>query len=345
MIGGISSVGSFGMGSVGSFYQSRLTENIRNARSARQPQRGQVQMTARKAASPETPVQPVRAVRPVSRDEASLPELASRLENDAAAMAGRMRTKYGEVNPEGVFVETGKENLSPVQGSRKNVLEGQLAQAEDALAKNDLEAAEGVLNKGAPDIQDLPGQEDGEEIPGLPGQEDGEEIPGLPGQEDEEEVPGLPGQEDEEEVPGLPGQKDEDGEDAQGAESAQEAMEEGECETCEKRKYQDGSDDMGVSFKAPTNIKPEQAASAVRGHEMEHVVREQAKAKREGREVVSQTVTMHTGICPECGKAYVSGGTTQTVTRAAADNSAGQQEDNQRNADQGERKTLTFIPA
>lgn len=321
MIGGISSVGSFGMGSVGSFYQSRLTENIRNARSARQPQRGQVQMTARKAASPETPVQPVRAVRPVSRDEASLPELASRLENDAAAMAGRMRTKYGEVNPEGVFVETGKENLSPVQGSRKNVLEGQLAQAEDALAKNDLEAAEGVLNKGAPDIQDLPGQEDGEEIPGLPGQED------------------------EKEVPGLPGQKDEDGEDAQGAESAQEAMEEGECETCEKRKYQDGSDDMGVSFKTPTNIKPEQAASAVRGHEMEHVVREQAKAKREGREVVSQTVTMHTGICPECGKAYVSGGTTQTVTRAAADNSAGQQEDNQRNADQGERKTLTFIPA
>ena len=48
-------------------------------------------------------------------------------------------------------------------------------------------------------------------------------------------------------------------------------------------KYQDGSDDPGVSFKTPTNIAPEQAASAVRGHENEHVVREQAKARQEGR--------------------------------------------------------------
>ena len=105
---------------------------------------------------------------------------------------------------------------------------------------------------------------------------------------------------------------------AAGAESAQKALEDGECETCERRKYQDGSDDMGVSFQTPTNIAPEQAAAAVRGHENEHVVREQAKARQEGRRVVSQSVTLHTDICPECGKPYISGGTTRTVTAEKA---------------------------
>lgn len=98
--------------------------------------------------------------------------------------------------------------------------------------------------------------------------------------------------------------------------SAQEIMEEGECQTCAERKYQDGSDDSGVSFQTPTHIAPEAAASAVRGHEMEHVVRNQAKAAREDREIVSQSVTLHTAICPECGKVYISGGTTRTTTAA-----------------------------
>ena len=299
MIGGISGVGGFGMGSVGAFYPSRLSEHVRNTRGTQQARQGQV-WTARKSASPEAPVEPVSPVRPVSRDEASLPELTARLENDPAAMAGRMRTRYGEVTPEGLFVETGKDGLSPVQGSRKNALEGQLFQAEEALGRNDLEGAEDVLQNGAP------------KLPGLPGQE--EQIPGLPGQE-------------------------EAGEAALGAESAQDALKQGECETCEKRKYQDGSDDMGVSYQTPTNIKPEQAASAVRGHEMEHVYREQAKADREGRKVVSQSVTMHTEICPECGKSFVSGGTTRTVTKAETDNAA-QQEDRQ-----NEEKTRTPFSA
>lgn len=103
-----------------------------------------------------------------------------------------------------------------------------------------------------------------------------------------------------------------------GVEDIQKAAEEGECQTCENRKYQDGSDDPGVSFKTATRIAPEQAAAAVRGHEMEHVVREQASAAREDRKVVSQTVSLHTEICPECGDVYVSGGTTRTVTAAEA---------------------------
>lgn len=101
--------------------------------------------------------------------------------------------------------------------------------------------------------------------------------------------------------------------------SPQQVMEEAECQTCKERKYQDQSDDPGVSYQTPTNIAPEQAAAAVRGHEQEHVVREQAAAQREDRQVVSQTVTLHTAICPECGRVYVSGGTTRTATRSAED--------------------------
>ena len=32
--------------------------------------------------------------------------------------------------------------------------------------------------------------------------------------------------------------------------------------------------------------------------------------------MVSQSVTLHTDICPECGKVYISGVTTRTVTKA-----------------------------
>ncbi len=119
--------------------------------------------------------------------------------------------------------------------------------------------------------------------------------------------------------------QEQDTQGVQTGKSAQEVMEEGECQTCKERKYQDGSDDPGVSFKTPTQIAPEQAASVVRGHEQEHVVRERAKAQREDREVISQSVTLHTAICPECGKAYISGGTTRTTTQGNTENNAQQE--------------------
>lgn len=90
----------------------------------------------------------------------------------------------------------------------------------------------------------------------------------------------------------------------------------GECKTCESRRYQDVSDDPGVSFKSASKIAPGNVGAAVRGHEQEHVVRERAKAEREDREVVSQSVVIKTAICPECGKSYVAGGETTTVTRS-----------------------------
>lgn len=91
------------------------------------------------------------------------------------------------------------------------------------------------------------------------------------------------------------------------------------CKTCQKRAYQDDSNDPGVSMKTPTNISPENAAAAVKSHEQEHVTREQDKAKSEGRQVISQSVVLHNAICPECGKTYVSGGTTTTVTARIQD--------------------------
>ena len=88
----------------------------------------------------------------------------------------------------------------------------------------------------------------------------------------------------------------------------------GECETCENRRYQDGSDDPGVSFKNASKISGNVEA-AVRGHEQEHVSRNRAEADREGREIVYQSVVIKHAICPECGTTYVSGGETTTVTR------------------------------
>lgn len=61
-----------------------------------------------------------------------------------------------------------------------------------------------------------------------------------------------------------------------------------ECQTCANRKYQDGSDDPGVSFKMPTHIDPALSASAVLGHENEHVMRNNAKAAAEGDEVAGE---------------------------------------------------------
>ncbi len=84
-----------------------------------------------------------------------------------------------------------------------------------------------------------------------------------------------------------------------------------ECETCKNRKYQDGSDEM-VSFKSATHISPQSAPSAVRSHEQEHVANAYKKAAQNNGKVVSANVSIHTSVCPECGRSYVSGGTTST---------------------------------
>jgi len=87
-----------------------------------------------------------------------------------------------------------------------------------------------------------------------------------------------------------------------------------ECQTCKERKYQDGSDE-NVSFKSAQHIAPEAAAARVRGHEQEHVANAYSKAARDGGKVINASVSIHTAICPECGRTYVSGGTTNTTIK------------------------------
>lgn len=85
-----------------------------------------------------------------------------------------------------------------------------------------------------------------------------------------------------------------------------------DCETCKNRKYQDGSDEGNVSFKSPSHISPESAASKVRAHENEHVSNAYKKAAKDNGKVMNASVTIQTSICPECGRTYVSGGLTKT---------------------------------
>jgi len=103
----------------------------------------------------------------------------------------------------------------------------------------------------------------------------------------------LPGQEEEEKKSGI--QKDPSE----------------ECQTCKRRKYKDGSDEM-VSFKSPQHVSPESAGTAVRAHEQEHVSNAYKKAAMNNGKVISASVSIHTAVCPECGRTYVAGGTTHT---------------------------------
>ena len=84
-----------------------------------------------------------------------------------------------------------------------------------------------------------------------------------------------------------------------------------DCQTCNERKYQDGSDEM-VSFKAASHISPNAAPSAVRGHEQEHVANAYKKAEQGNGKVLQASVRIKTAVCPECGRSYVAGGETTT---------------------------------
>jgi len=95
------------------------------------------------------------------------------------------------------------------------------------------------------------------------------------------------------------------------------------CQTCENRRYVDRSDDASVSYQTPSKISPNMSAAAVAMHENEHVRNEQANAQRDGREIISQTVTLIYDSCPECGKHYVSGGTTKTTSVSKSDSDEG----------------------
>ena len=95
-----------------------------------------------------------------------------------------------------------------------------------------------------------------------------------------------------------------------------------ECTTCANRKYQDGSNEM-VSFKTPGTIKPNESYAKVMSHEKEHVANAVAEGSKANKELVSVSVSLHTSVCPECGRSYVSGGTTSTMMRTYNDDAYG----------------------
>ena len=105
-----------------------------------------------------------------------------------------------------------------------------------------------------------------------------------------------------------------------------------ECVTCKNRKYQDGSDET-VSFKTPQRMDPGTAAVRVRGHEQEHVSNAYDKAFQKNGKVVNASVTIHTSICPECGRPYVSGGLTHTQIKYSNEENPYQKERKAQNAD------------
>ncbi len=57
----------------------------------------------------------------------------------------------------------------------------------------------------------------------------------------------------------------------------------------------------------------------MRAHEGEHVSNAYTKAAKNDGKVVSASVSIHTSVCPECGRTYVSGGTTSTRIKYPAD--------------------------
>lgn len=95
-----------------------------------------------------------------------------------------------------------------------------------------------------------------------------------------------------------------------------------DCEKCSSRKYVDGSDDAGVSFKTPQHISPSQSAATVMSHEREHYNRETTSAETENKEIVSATISLTRSICSECGRSYVSGGQTSITKRVDTDKNA-----------------------
>ncbi len=97
-----------------------------------------------------------------------------------------------------------------------------------------------------------------------------------------------------------------------------------DCKTCRERKYMDGSDE-NVSFKAAAHISPQAAPAVVRGHEGEHVSNAYDKAAQNNGKVINASVAIHTAVCPECGRTYVSGGTTTTTIKYSNESNPYQQ--------------------
>ena len=116
-----------------------------------------------------------------------------------------------------------------------------------------------------------------------------------------------------------------------------------ECQTCKERKYKDGSDECNVSFQTAQHIDPSAAGARVRAHEGEHVANAYKKAAEGDGKVLQASVAIHTAVCPECGRVYVSGGT--TTTRIQYKNEDNPYIKNMKNKDKGLLSGMNFDAA
>ena len=108
-------------------------------------------------------------------------------------------------------------------------------------------------------------------------------------------------------------------------------------------KVQDGSDEGNVSFKAAAHVSPQAAGAAVRAHEGQHVSNAYKKAAQDGGKVLQASVAIHTSVCPECGRTYVSGGT--TTTKIKYSNEDNPYTKNLKNSDNGLLSGMNFDDA
>ncbi len=115
-------------------------------------------------------------------------------------------------------------------------------------------------------------------------------------------------------------------------------VDDGHCETCEKRKYVDGSNENDVSFKTPGHIDPAIAASVVSAHEHMHVANAIQEGSKEGSELLYATVQLKTSVCPECGRVYVSGGVTRTAIRHTNPKAEAPKEEEKSDSKTGEKE-------
>lgn len=93
-----------------------------------------------------------------------------------------------------------------------------------------------------------------------------------------------------------------------------------ECSSCASRKYQDGSNETDVSFKSPGHIAPAASGATVSAHERQHVANAYQSAAKNNGKVLQATVALKTAKCSECGRSYVSGGTTSTMIKYQEEN-------------------------
>ncbi|MFW5650266.1 MAG: hypothetical protein ACOCNC_02620 [Acetivibrio ethanolgignens] len=106
----------------------------------------------------------------------------------------------------------------------------------------------------------------------------------------------------------------------EGTDAVEKSEKKGECQTCKNRKYVDGSNEGNVSFKTPGHISPEASGAVVMAHEKEHVANAVNEGNKANKELISATVSLQMAVCPECGRAYVAGGTTRTTMATYSDN-------------------------